>query len=192
MDYIAFERLDSENLDMALGAYMCFPKACREHMLDTMEFDWKLRTYPVFCNAFPADSAVLNSRWRQLKEGGPVRRIAPKAEDTALTRDEFLLLKTGSGSALKPVLDKMVAKLEPLKGQFPGISYADLYTLAGVTALEAAGLKVPWKAGRVDAMSPDAVTPDGRLPAWRLSFAVVVFSCPVFFPPKSDNQDSIH
>ena len=109
MDYIAFERLDSENLDMALGAYMCFPKACREHMLDTMVFDWKLRTYPPFCNAFPADSAVLNSRWTQLKEGGPVRRIAPKAEDTALTRDEFLLLKTGSGSALKPVLDKMAA-----------------------------------------------------------------------------------
>lgn len=62
-------------------------------------------------------------------------------------------------------LDKMVAKLEPVKSAYPGISYADLYTLAGVTALEAAGLKVPWKAGRVDAMSPDAVTPDGRLPA---------------------------
>ena len=35
---------------------------------------------------------------------------------------------------------------------------------AGATALEAATVKVPWKAGRVDAMTPDAVTPDGRLP----------------------------
>jgi len=61
-------------------------------------------------------------------------------------------------------LDKMVAKLEPLKSQYPGISYADLYTLAGATALGVAGVPVPWKAGRVDAMSPDAVTPDGRLP----------------------------
>ena len=58
----------------------------------------------------------------------------------------------------------MVAKLEPVKKQFPDVSYADLYTLAGVTALEASGLKVPWRAGRVDAISPDAVTPDGRLP----------------------------
>jgi len=62
-------------------------------------------------------------------------------------------------------LDKIVDLLEPIKKYYPAVSYADLYTLAGVTGLEAAGLKVPWKAGRVDAMTPDAVTPDGRLPA---------------------------
>jgi cytochrome c peroxidase len=64
-------------------------------------------------------------------------------------------------------LDKMVAKLEPVHAKFSDVSYADLYTLAGATALEAAfvdGTKVPWKSGRVDAMTPDAVTPDGRLP----------------------------
>ena len=61
-------------------------------------------------------------------------------------------------------LDKMVEKLEPIHSKYSGISYADLYVLAGATALEAAGVKVPFKAGRVDAMSPDAVTPDGRLP----------------------------
>ena len=62
-------------------------------------------------------------------------------------------------------LDKMVAKLEPVKSAFPSISYADLYTLAGATALDVAGVAVPWRAGRVDALTPDAVTPDGRLPA---------------------------
>jgi len=63
-------------------------------------------------------------------------------------------------------LDKIVAKLEPVHANFPKVSYADLYTLAGVTALEAAGLPgVGWKAGRVDELTPDAVTPDGRLPA---------------------------
>merc|ERR550514_750084 len=63
-------------------------------------------------------------------------------------------------------LDKMVAKLEPVKDAFPAVSYADLYTLAGVTAIEAAGgPKVGWRAGRKDALSPEAVTPDGRLPA---------------------------
>jgi len=45
------------------------------------------------------------------------------------------------------------------------VSYADLYTLAGITAIEAAGLKIPWRAGRKDALDPSAVTPDGRLPA---------------------------
>ncbi|KAL1499484.1 hypothetical protein AB1Y20_011687 [Prymnesium parvum] len=62
-------------------------------------------------------------------------------------------------------LDKAVARVEPIHAQFPSVSYADLYTLAGVTAIEAAGgPKVGWRAGRVDALSPDAVTPDGRLP----------------------------
>ena len=62
-------------------------------------------------------------------------------------------------------LSKMVDKLEPLHAQFPGVSYADTYTLAGKVAIEAAkGPTVPWKAGRVDALTPDAVTPDGRLP----------------------------
>ena len=48
---------------------------------------------------------------------------------------------------------------------YPQVSYADLYTLAGAESVEAmGGPEVPWRAGRVDAMTPDAVTPDGRLP----------------------------
>lgn len=55
--------------------------------------------------------------------------------------------------------------MEPIKKKFPAISYADLYTLAGVVALESAGSpKIGWRAGRKDEMSPSAVTPDGRLP----------------------------
>ena len=34
-------------------------------------------------------------------------------------------------------LDKAVANLEPLKANYPGVSYADLYTLAGVAAIQA-------------------------------------------------------
>ena len=49
--------------------------------------------------------------------------------------------------------------------RYPEISYADLYTLAGKVAIEAAGgPEIVWRAGRVDELSPDAVTPDGRLP----------------------------
>jgi len=62
-------------------------------------------------------------------------------------------------------LDKMVALLEPLKQAVPSISYADLYTLGGVVAIKKlGGPAVPWRAGRVDSMSPSDVTPDGRLP----------------------------
>ena len=62
-------------------------------------------------------------------------------------------------------LDKMVMKLEPIHTSHPDVSYADLYTLAGVSAIAAAGgPKIVWRAGRADALTPDAVTPNGRLP----------------------------
>ncbi|KAI9230723.1 MAG: cytosolic ascorbate peroxidase [Piptocephalis tieghemiana] len=54
--------------------------------------------------------------------------------------------------------------LEPLKAEFPTITYADFWSLAGVCAIEATkGPKVAWRAGRPDA--PEGLyTPDGRLP----------------------------
>jgi len=56
--------------------------------------------------------------------------------------------------------------LEPLYKKYSasGLSHADLYTLAGVTAVKKfGGPTVPWGSGRVDLME-DAITPDGRLP----------------------------
>lgn len=54
--------------------------------------------------------------------------------------------------------------LEPIAKEFPWISHGDLYTLAGVTAIqEMQGPKIPWRPGRVDADEKD--TPEnGRLP----------------------------
>lgn len=58
-----------------------------------------------------------------------------------------------------------VGWLEPLKQKYPSVSYADLFTYAGVVAVEAmGGPSVPFRSGRVDAMDPSVVTPDGRLP----------------------------
>jgi len=61
--------------------------------------------------------------------------------------------------------------LEPLKSKYPGVSYGDLYTLAGVVAVEEmAGPSVKWTPGRVDATKVASHTddnrfsPDGRLP----------------------------
>ncbi|KAI8803013.1 heme peroxidase [Cladochytrium replicatum] len=66
-------------------------------------------------------------------------------------------------------LDKARTFLESVKKKNPWISYADLWTLAGVTAIESiGGPKVPWKSGRVDLdvkkVSAKTVPPNGRLP----------------------------
>ncbi|KAH9942420.1 heme peroxidase [Epithele typhae] len=54
--------------------------------------------------------------------------------------------------------------LEDVKNEFPWISYGDLWTLAGVAAIqELGGPKIPWRAGRIDGFAVQC-TPDGRLP----------------------------
>jgi len=56
-------------------------------------------------------------------------------------------------------------KLEPIKQKNPEISYSDLWSLAGVTAIqEMGGPTVPWIPGRKDADAGTACSPDGRLP----------------------------
>lgn len=42
--------------------------------------------------------------------------------------------------------------LDPIKKKYPGLSYSDLWTLAGVVAVqEMGGPKIPWRSGRQDA-----------------------------------------
>lgn len=55
--------------------------------------------------------------------------------------------------------------LEPVKRQHPWITYADLWTLAGVTAIEAmGGPSIPWLPGRTDFVDDSKLPPRGRLP----------------------------
>lgn len=55
--------------------------------------------------------------------------------------------------------------LDPIKSKHPNISYADLWTLAGVVAIEEAhGPTIPWTPGRVDFPDGTHCPPDGRLP----------------------------
>jgi len=55
--------------------------------------------------------------------------------------------------------------LENLKKKYPTVSYADLYTLSGVVAIEAmGGPKIPWRGGRTDAKDESSCAPDGSLP----------------------------
>ncbi|KAI1277014.1 peroxiredoxin [Xylaria sp. FL0933] len=57
--------------------------------------------------------------------------------------------------------------LEPVKKAHPWITYADLWTLAAIVAIEAmGGPKIPWQGGRTDFSEADAsrIPPRGRLP----------------------------
>lgn len=62
-------------------------------------------------------------------------------------------------------LAKAQAWLEPVKAQFPGITYADLWILSSYAAIEyMQGPKIPFRAGRADAPSGESCPPEGRLP----------------------------
>lgn len=55
--------------------------------------------------------------------------------------------------------------LESIKQQFPSISYADLWTLAGATSIEyMSGPRIIWRPGRRDKTQQEGCPPDGRLP----------------------------
>eukprot|EP00462_Mataza_sp_D1_P001392 CAMPEP_0175093906 /NCGR_PEP_ID=MMETSP0086_2-20121207/3281_1 /TAXON_ID=136419 /ORGANISM="Unknown Unknown, Strain D1" /LENGTH=293 /DNA_ID=CAMNT_0016366937 /DNA_START=174 /DNA_END=1055 /DNA_ORIENTATION=+ len=57
------------------------------------------------------------------------------------------------------------AALESVKKEFPGISYSDLWILAGVVAIEEmGGPKIGFSPGRTDKPDGSHCTPDGRLP----------------------------
>jgi len=66
----------------------------------------------------------------------------------------------GANNGLNVARDLM----EKVKAEFPWISYGDLWTLAGVCAVqEMGGPHIPWRPGRIDGTAVNA-TPDGRLP----------------------------
>ncbi|XP_024968624.1 L-ascorbate peroxidase, cytosolic-like [Cynara cardunculus var. scolymus] len=70
--------------------------------------------------------------------------------------------KVELGHAANNGLDIAVRLLEPIKEQFPIISYGDFYQLAGVVAVEVTGgPDVPFHPGRVDKEEPPI---EGRLP----------------------------
>ena len=55
--------------------------------------------------------------------------------------------------------------LQPVHDKFPNMTYADLYTFAGVVAVEeAGGPTIPFRLGREDFESGETSPPDGRLP----------------------------
>ncbi|RAL44452.1 hypothetical protein DM860_011729 [Cuscuta australis] len=55
--------------------------------------------------------------------------------------------------------------LQPIKDKYSHVTYADLFQLAGATAVEeAGGPKIPMRYGRVDVSAPEQCPEEGRLP----------------------------
>lgn len=87
------------------------------------------------------------------KTGGSEKGTIRFKEELAHGANAGLL---GAEQWLEPIYNKYAAS---------GLSYADLYTLAGVEAIKLMnGPSITWRAGRVDSMDPADVTEDGRLP----------------------------
>ncbi|CEQ42016.1 SPOSA6832_03787 [Sporobolomyces salmonicolor] len=83
---------------------------------------------------------------------GATMRFAPEANHSE------------GGQGANAGLEHARNRLEKVKEQFPEITYSDLWTLAGVCAVqEMGGPYVPWRAGRKDG-NVENCTPDGRLP----------------------------
>ena len=87
-----------------------------------------------------------------------------KADNTGGSNGGTIRFQPELGHGANAGLDSAIASLEGIKEKYPELSYADLFVLAGVTAIaEMGGPAVPFNLGRDDASEKEC-TEDGRLP----------------------------
>jgi cytochrome c peroxidase len=72
--------------------------------------------------------------------------------------------KAGGGDPTNAGLQHARAFLQPIKAQFPWITYSGLWTLAAVVAVKEIGEpEIEWKGGRTDFVDNSKLPPRGRL-----------------------------
>ncbi|XP_071911791.1 L-ascorbate peroxidase, cytosolic-like [Coffea arabica] len=128
-----------------------YPKVSQEYEKAVEKCKRKLRGFIAEKHCAPL---ILRLAWHSAgtydvdtKTGGPFGTIKHPAE---LSHD------ANNG------LDIAVRLLEPIKEQFPLLTYADFYQLAGIVAVEVTGgPEIPFHPGRPDKDEPP---PEGRLP----------------------------
>ncbi|XAR59804.1 L-ascorbate peroxidase [Bertholletia excelsa] len=128
-----------------------YPNVSEEYKMAIDKCRRKLRGFIAEKNCAPL---MLRIAWHSAgtydvgsKTGGPFGTMRYKAEQ---------------GHGANNGLEKAVTMLEPIKAQFPSISFADFYQLAGVVAVEiTGGPDVPFHPGREDKPEPPK---EGRLP----------------------------
>lgn len=109
---------------------------------------------------------VHTTKIRELEEGKPLFLSIIFFELSLLLPSNFATMRFEPESLHGANAGLNVARelMEKVKQKFPWISYGDLWTLAGVAAVqEMAGPQIPWRPGRIDGFAANA-TPDGRLP----------------------------
>ncbi|KIV98837.1 uncharacterized protein PV09_09408 [Verruconis gallopava] len=85
--------------------------------------------------------------------------------DTGGSNGAGMRYEAEGGDPANAGLQHARAFLEPVKAQHPWITYSDLWTLAGVVAIEEmGGPRIPWRPGRTDFVDDSKVPPRGRLP----------------------------
>ena len=88
-----------------------------------------------------------------------------KEDETGGSNGAGMRYEEEGGDPANAGLENARAFLEPIKEKHPWITYADLWTLAGVVALkEMGGPDVEWKPGRTDFVNTKYLPPRGRLP----------------------------
>ncbi|RDW65794.1 peroxidase [Aspergillus mulundensis] len=87
------------------------------------------------------------------------------ASDTGGSNGAGMRYEGEGGDPANAGLQHGRAFLEPVKKNHPWITYSDLWTLAGVVAIEEmGGPKVAWQPGRTDYVDDSKIPPRGRLP----------------------------
>lgn len=87
------------------------------------------------------------------------------ATDTGGSNGAGMRYEAEGGDPANAGLQNARLFLEPLKRLYPWITYSDLWTLAGVTAIRAmGGPEVDWLPGRTDFTDDSKIPPRGRLP----------------------------
>ncbi|KKY19911.1 putative cytochrome c peroxidase [Phaeomoniella chlamydospora] len=85
--------------------------------------------------------------------------------DTGGTNGAGMRYEAEGGDPANAGLQHARLFLEPIKRLHPWITYSDLWTLAGVTAIAAmGGPTIPWQPGRTDYVDDSKLPPRGRLP----------------------------
>ena len=88
-----------------------------------------------------------------------------KEDETGGSNGAGMRYEEEGGDPANAGLENARAFLEPIKEKHPWITYADLWTLAGVVAIkEMDGPEIEWKPGRTDFTNKRYVPPRGRLP----------------------------
>jgi len=120
-----------------------------EELLEPKDADYDDGSYgPLFVRLAWHAAGTYDKNERKWGSNGATMRFHPEALHGA---------NNGLGVARE--------RLEPIKRRHPEISFADLWTLAGVVAIEElGGPTIPWQPGRSDAASGAVCPPEGKLP----------------------------